>query len=64
MIYYQKPMHLLDAMAYLRYREGDFPAAETASRSVLSLPFHPYLQKGDQERVVGGICGAAGKEHL
>jgi len=64
MIYYQKPMHLLDAMAYLGYREGDFPAAETASRSVLSLPFHPYMKEDDQERVVDGICGAAGKENL
>jgi dTDP-4-amino-4,6-dideoxygalactose transaminase len=62
MIYYQKPMHLLDALAYQGHREGDFPLAEAVSRTVLSLLFHSYLEKSDQDRVVCGICGAAGRE--
>jgi len=52
MIYYVKPMHLLDAMAYLGYKEGDFPCAEQAARTVLSLPFHPYLESEDMGKVV------------
>lgn len=56
MIYYQKPMHLLDAMNGLGYTEGDFPVAEKASHTVLSLPFHPYMKPADQERVIKGFC--------
>ena len=55
MIYYQKPMHMLDAITYLGYREGDFPVAENASHTVLSLPFHHYITQDDQERVINGI---------
>jgi UDP-2-acetamido-2-deoxy-ribo-hexuluronate aminotransferase len=55
MIYYQKPMHLLDAMNDLGYSEGDFPVAEKASHTVLSLPFHPYLVSADQKRVLSAI---------
>lgn len=55
-IYYVKPMHLLDAMAFLGHSEGDFPEAEAASRSVLSLPMHPYLAEADQVKVVEGIA--------
>jgi UDP-2-acetamido-2-deoxy-ribo-hexuluronate aminotransferase len=52
MIYYEAPMHLLDAMKYLGYAKGDFPIAEKSSRQVLSLPMHPYLSKEDQDRVI------------
>jgi dTDP-4-amino-4,6-dideoxygalactose transaminase len=45
-------MHLLDAMAYLGYREGDFPIAEEAAGAVLSLPFYPYLSEDEVDRVV------------
>ncbi len=56
MIYYQKPIHLLDAMSYLSYQDGDFPVAENASRTVLSLPFHPYLAQDDQDRIIRIMC--------
>lgn len=55
MVYYVKPMHLLDAMSYLGYKEGDFPVAEEAARAVLSLPFHPYLEVVEQEQVIATI---------
>ena len=58
MIYYQKPMHIIDAMMYLGHREGDFPMAENASHTVLSLPFYPYITPDDQERVINGICNS------
>ncbi len=54
-VYYVKPMHMLDAMAYLGYQAGDFPAAETAAQTVLSLPMHPYLAEADQLRIVAII---------
>ncbi|MFH1154348.1 MAG: DegT/DnrJ/EryC1/StrS family aminotransferase [Pseudomonadota bacterium] len=42
-IYYPKPLHLQTAFSYLCYRAGDFPLSETASRTIFSLPMHPYL---------------------
>jgi len=59
MVYYVKPMHLLDAMAYLGHDNGAFPATEDASQCVLSLPMHPYLEADDQDRIVAAI-----REHL
>ncbi|MFT5258918.1 MAG: UDP-2-acetamido-2-deoxy-ribo-hexuluronate aminotransferase [Saprospiraceae bacterium] len=56
MVYYQKPMHFFDALRYLGYQEGDFPVAENACHTVLSLPFHPYLKTNDQLRIIMGIC--------
>jgi len=57
-IYYQKPMHLLKAMEYLGYKAGDFPAAERASREVLSLPFYPYMARADLDKVVRALFAA------
>ncbi len=54
-IYYRKPMHLLDAMAYLGHRPGDFPVSEQLSREVVSLPMHPYLSNEDQDLVLSAL---------
>lgn len=43
MIYYPKPLHMQTAFAYCNLPEGSLPVAENASRCVLSLPMHPYL---------------------
>jgi len=55
MVYYAKPMHLLDAMAFLGYREGNFPVSEKAARIVLSLPFHPYLSQDMQTSILKNL---------
>lgn len=55
MIYYRKPMHLLDAMAYLGHGPGDFPVSEQLSREVVSLPMHPYLTNEDQDLVLKAL---------
>ena len=56
MIYYVKPMHLLDAMANLGHVEGDFPVAEEAARTVLSLPFYPYLENDQVSKIADAVA--------
>jgi len=45
MIYYPKPLHLQLAFNNLGYIEGSLPHSEYASKRVLSLPMHPYLDE-------------------
>ena len=51
MVYYPKPLHLQTAFSYLKHKEGDFPVAEKLSKTVLSLPIHPYLKIEDVEKI-------------
>ncbi len=59
MVYYAKPMHMLDAMSFLNYQEGAFPVTEDVAKNVLSLLFYPYLDRRAQtsilERLISGI---------
>lgn len=52
MVYYVKPMHLLNAMSYLGGQDGDFPVAESVASQVVSLPMHPYLTESQQMGVL------------
>jgi dTDP-4-amino-4,6-dideoxygalactose transaminase len=56
-VYYPKPLHLQTAFAYLSYREGEFPASESISKRIFSLPFHPYLREEQQESIVAAMFG-------
>ena len=50
-VHYPTPIHLIDAMADLGYRAGDFPLAERAAAEVLSIPVHPELTVCEAGRV-------------
>ena len=55
-IYYPIPLHLQKAFEYLKYKQGDFPESESASREVLSLPIYPELSEEQQRAVVAAIA--------
>ncbi|KJR43899.1 pyridoxal phosphate-dependent enzyme [Candidatus Magnetoovum chiemensis] len=44
-------MHLQEPLKEFGYKEGDFPAAEEASKQVLSLPCYPGMSENDIEKV-------------
>jgi dTDP-4-amino-4,6-dideoxygalactose transaminase len=54
-IHYPIPLHLQKAYAALKYRQGDFPAAEKAAAEIVSLPMFPQLTAEQQARVVEEI---------
>tara|TARA_R110001599_G_scaffold1889_4_gene9887 strand:- start:340594 stop:341688 length:1095 start_codon:yes stop_codon:yes gene_type:complete len=51
-IYYPKCFHEQPVFEYLGYKYGDFPESERASREVLSLPMHPFLEDSHQDEVI------------
>lgn len=54
-VHYPEPIHLQPAYAFLGRGPGDFPVAEEASRTVLSLPIHPMLSDAQVEAVAGAV---------
>lgn len=57
-IHYGTPLHRMEPLAALGYREGDFPEAERASAEALSLPVFPGLRRDERDRVLGALGGA------
>jgi dTDP-4-amino-4,6-dideoxygalactose transaminase len=57
-VHYPVPLHLEPAFRYLGYRPGDFPVAEAAAQSIISLPIFPQITADQQERVADAIRAA------
>ncbi len=54
-VYYPKCLHEQPVFQDLQYDWGDFPEAERASREVLSLPMHPFLEQSDQDQIIDAV---------
>lgn len=54
-IHYPLPCHLQPAYQNLGYQKGDFPAAETLSQEILSLPMYPGLSPSQIQQVITAI---------
>jgi UDP-2-acetamido-2-deoxy-ribo-hexuluronate aminotransferase len=54
-IHYAKPLHLQKGLAYLGYKSGSFPVAESVSGEILALPMHPFLTKEEQDHIINAI---------
>lgn len=50
-IYYPKPLHLQNAFGFLNYTPEDFPVSTRLSRTIFSLPMHPYLKPGQVDHI-------------
>jgi dTDP-4-amino-4,6-dideoxygalactose transaminase len=51
-IYYPLPLHLQKVYADLGHRMGDFPIAETVSKTILPLPIYPELTDDQVDYVI------------
>ena len=51
-IYYKFPIHLMKAFSYLGYKKGDLPVSERLSKTIVSLPMHPYLARKEIDHIV------------
>lgn len=51
-IYYPQPLHFQPSLKFLGYKKGDFPNAEKAALSVLSLPLFPEMTDKEVNYVI------------
>jgi len=51
-VYYSKCFHGQPVFKYLGYEYGDFPESEKASKEVLSLPMHPFLEREEMDVII------------
>ena len=51
-IFYNPPIHLNQAFAFLKHKKGDFPISEKISQEIVSLPFGSFLKRSHQKKIV------------
>jgi UDP-2-acetamido-2-deoxy-ribo-hexuluronate aminotransferase len=56
-IYYKFPIHLMEAFSYLGYKENDLDVSEKLSKTIVSLPMHPYLETTDIDKIIEVLKG-------
>ena len=54
-VYYEKPLHLQKAYDMYAKAPGGLSISESLPHRILCLPMHPYLEEGDQDRVIETI---------
>ena len=59
-VYYPTPLHHQPAYVHYPVADGGCPVAESLASTVLSLPFHPYLDPRAQDRVCEAVRRATG----
>ena len=57
MVYYPAPMHSLPVFGQANHYGEAFPNATGYCARTFSLPFHPYLTKEEQDRVISVVLG-------
>lgn len=58
-IHYPIPLHLQPAFAPFGGKVGDCPNSELASSAIFSIPFSPFLEPKDQEKIISALNEAA-----
>jgi perosamine synthetase len=58
-VHYPIPIHQQPVMKRMGFGEYEFPVAEAAARSVVSLPVHPSLTAEDIEHIAEAVAEAA-----
>jgi dTDP-4-amino-4,6-dideoxygalactose transaminase len=61
-IHYPVPVHLQPAIAYRGWSVGDFPNAEQAAKTIISLPMYPELDTEQLSRIVEEVADVVGAQ--
>lgn len=62
-VHYPIPVHLQKAAAYLGYRPGAFPQAESDSRTMITVPAHQHLSDEELDYVIDQVRSFYVKGH-
>jgi dTDP-4-amino-4,6-dideoxygalactose transaminase len=57
-VYYPKPLHRQTAYKAYPFAGNGLPISDKLAAEVVSLPMHPYLTEGVQDRIVGAVRDA------
>ena len=47
----------MEAFSYLGYKENDLDVSEKLSKTIVSLPMHPYLETTDIDKIIEVLKG-------